>query len=177
MSYKQKYQKYKLKYLSLKYQKGGNGIEYVKYNSDKHLKNVIKLDMEVFKEQYEKGIFKKKETEKEYLKYNGHVAFLNDKIVGFILYNMDPQYKNPEYQTNTWYFSGFGVSPDHQGKGIGKQLLNLMIADAGNNITLITRPLGDQEYLVKMYEKVGFKLVPDTKNKLGSSLMIRKAHK
>ena len=96
------------------------------------------------------------------------------KIVGFILYDKDPKYKNPEYKSNTWDFSGFGVSKDHQGKGIGKKLLSLMISDAGDNITLITRPLGDQEYLVKMYEKIGFKLIPNTKNKLGSSLMVRK---
>ena len=74
-----KYVKYKLKYLSLKYQKGGNDIKYIKYDPSTHLQDVVDLDSEVFKEQYEKNIFTKKEVMEEYSKYNGYIAELNDK--------------------------------------------------------------------------------------------------
>jgi diamine N-acetyltransferase len=82
------------------------------------------------------------------------LAIYNDEtMVGFIMYKLD-------YNKRELYLCRFMIDIQYQGKGYGKESLDLLKSIGGNTsgidkIELSTKP--DNHHGIKVYEKAGFK--------------------
>jgi GNAT superfamily N-acetyltransferase len=96
---------------------------------------------------------------------------LRKPVTDFIHQNFDENLKaEDETQAGEFYIDSLGVSPDHQGKGIGSQLLQFVIAEAtedGGTIGLLVDKANPQAK--KLYLNLGFVPVGE-KTLLGISL-------
>ena len=109
--------------------------------------------------------FKKDYLKKENPFLKNYVYLENNKPIGLISYSLIYDRVELEY---IW------VSFEHRKKGIASKLMDKMIEEKVNNITLEVRTTN--ESAIKLYEKYNFKIVSTRKNYYGNEdayLMIR----
>ncbi|MDF2588583.1 MAG: acetyltransferase [Anaerocolumna sp.] len=80
-----------------------------------------------------------------------YIALLKDKLIGMGSVSIE----NDEAS-----IFGFGVKPDHQGKGFGRELLNLLLVDLKekgcSNITIEVDSTNENAF--NLYKKCGFEV-------------------
>ncbi|WP_131782644.1 GNAT family N-acetyltransferase [Legionella gresilensis] len=62
------------------------------------------------------------------------------------------------YLNNTAKIERVAVLPDYQGQGLGKQLMQVIIADLQQDKKITSAKLGAQSHAISFYEKLGFKV-------------------
>lgn len=87
------------------------------------------------------------------------VALIGDKVVGFIHANFDPSANKEEFRAALWRIN---VDAESQGKGVGKQLVTALIAEAAargvERLTVLWErgESGPEEFFLRMgFEPVG----------------------
>ncbi|MBS7232170.1 GNAT family N-acetyltransferase [Flavobacterium psychroterrae] len=102
----------------------------------------------------------------------GRLHELRQPVIDYVRLNFNPDF-NPEDETERgeFYIDALGVSPNHQGKGIGSKLLQFLIEEY---ITKYNETLGllveeENPNAKKLYLKLGFKVV-GTKTLVGKTL-------
>lgn len=92
----------------------------------------------------------------------GKLQELRQPIVNYVQLNFNPDF-DPENETQSgeFYIDSLGVSPNHQGKGIGSKLLQFLIEEfvTQNNLTLGLLVEVENPNAKKLYLKLGFKVV------------------
>lgn len=95
--------------------------------------------------------------------YNGGMLQeLRQTIIDYVRLNFNPDF-NPENETQRgeFYIDALGVSPNHQGKGIGSKMLQFLIEEFVTKDKEILGLLVEEENpgAKKLYLKLGFKVV------------------
>jgi ribosomal-protein-alanine N-acetyltransferase len=85
---------------------------------EKNCLEIAELSWKIFNE-YER--FQTYESVKEFI-HKGFICIYDDKIVGYITFNIRPGQNDPN-DDNHFILMSLGVDPDFQGKGIGRKLL------------------------------------------------------
>lgn len=97
---------------------------------------------------------------------------LRKPVVDYVRLNFNPDF-SPENETQSgeFYIDSLGVSPNHQGKGIGSKMLQFLIDEyvTKNNLTLGLLVEEENPNAKKLYLKLGFKVV-GTKTLVGKTL-------
>jgi ribosomal protein S18 acetylase RimI-like enzyme len=92
----------------------------------------------------------------------GKLQELRKPVVDYVRLNFNPDF-SPENETQSgeFYIDSLGVSPNHQGKGIGSQLLQFLIEEfvTKNKQTLGLLVEEGNPSARKLYLKLGFKVV------------------
>jgi ribosomal protein S18 acetylase RimI-like enzyme len=92
----------------------------------------------------------------------GKLQELRKPVVDYVRLNFNPDF-SPENETQSgeFYIDSLGVSPNHQGKGIGSQLLQFLIEEfvTKNKQTLGLLVEEGNPGAKKLYLKLGFKVV------------------
>jgi ribosomal protein S18 acetylase RimI-like enzyme len=92
----------------------------------------------------------------------GKLQELRKPIVDYVRLNFNPDF-SPENETQAgeFYIDSLGVSPNHQGKGIGSKLLQFLIEEfvTKNKQTLGLLVEEENPGAKKLYLKLGFKVV------------------
>lgn len=97
---------------------------------------------------------------------------LRKPVVDYVRLNFNPDF-SPENETQSgeFYIDSLGVSPNHQGKGIGSKMLQFLIDEyvTKNNLSLGLLVEEENPNAKKLYLKLGFKVV-GTKTLVGKTL-------
>lgn len=92
----------------------------------------------------------------------GKLHELRKPIVDYVRLNFNPDF-SPENETQSgeFYIDSLGVSPNHQGKGIGSKMLQFLIEEfvTKNKQTLGLLVEEENPGAKKLYLKLGFKVV------------------
>lgn len=87
---------------------------------------------------------------------------LRKPIIEYVRKHYNPEF-NPESETEAgeFYIDSLGINPNHQGKGIGSQILQFLIAEyvQKNKQTLGLLVEEENPLAKKLYLKLGFKVV------------------
>jgi ribosomal protein S18 acetylase RimI-like enzyme len=134
------------------------------YAPEKHADTVFELEGQIFEtESYHP-------ERKKYDTYKGWVVEVDSTLVGFCLYEVI----NPDLPTSYWYFANFGVIPQYQRRGYGSKMMGTLLHRADKEDKVITlRANQGKQYLINLYQKMGFRLVPNSVNSYNSPLMKR----
>ena len=96
---------------------------------------------------------KRKGVKEGLMKHNGHVAVVDDKVVGFIFYHVNHAVKSGE-------IGGNAVDPEVRGLGIGGKMYNFVMdkmREEGMIYATVTTGLDDGHAPARRaYEKAGF---------------------
>jgi ribosomal protein S18 acetylase RimI-like enzyme len=82
----------------------------------------------------------------------GHMIWSDDIVIGFIKY---------KEHLKSFDIIQFQISPEHQGKGLGKQVLNLMEAQAQNAGKGLSLKVLKANPAKRLYERFGFEIVDE----------------
>ncbi len=142
MNYKDKYIKYKTKYLQMKNQKGGEYFIKKISTQEELIKNIPGLNMNKFP------------NSKGYLFYN------NETLIGYaFLQKPNNEIVHPvlkELPKNKIFVWGIEILPEFQGKGYGLTMMNMILKD---NKEYFLRVNKNNKPAVKLYRKLGFEVV------------------
>lgn len=112
------------------------------------------------------------ETIRQYIERNKkgfdriYVAYFQDEIIGYF-FLWDFNKKCPVL--------GIGIADAFQGKGLGKQMMTILIEDAkttGKEGVLLTTVLAN-DVAFQLYKKVGFQYICDTDNVAGDGRVVK----
>ncbi len=95
-----------------------------------------------------------------------YVAYFQDEIIGYF-FLWDFNKKNPVL--------GIGISDTFQRKGLGKQMIDILVEDAktaGKEGILLTTVLTN-ETAFQLYKKIGFQYIGDTDNIAGDGRVVK----
>ncbi|MEQ8475337.1 GNAT family N-acetyltransferase [Fulvivirga sp.] len=82
----------------------------------------------------------------------GHIIWSDKTVVGFIKYKEHPKSLD---------IIQFQISPEHQGKGFGKQVLNVIEAQAQNAGKGLSLKVLKANPAKRLYERFGFQIVDE----------------
>ncbi|CAA9200458.1 hypothetical protein FLA105534_03105 [Flavobacterium bizetiae] len=92
----------------------------------------------------------------------GKLHELRKPIVDYVRLNFNPDFSpENETQSDEFYIDSLGVSPNHQGKGIGSKMLQFLIEEfvTKNKQTLGLLVEEENPGAKKLYLKLGFKVI------------------
>jgi ribosomal protein S18 acetylase RimI-like enzyme len=119
-------------------------------SQEKDLEAIISLSQEIFNEDYEdaKSMITKSFEADNRIQY---IAVLDEKPIGM---------GSVSFENDEASISGFGVSPQYQGKGFGREILELILKDlkSGGRADITIEVDSNNGNAFKLYRKCGFEI-------------------